>query len=203
VARLGRWCVLRDQGSVRNADVQDATDDRLGFGDRVTSVQETRSRVFVASALWLVSAATGEHIIGWFAGPGFLILGVAYWVMARGAESGGSTWSPFQSPEVRDICAHLTAEERERLVENARRCGRELAVWIVLPVAIASVLFLWSARLGFVGLAVLSLYFVIAVWPRIRAMRLRSQELICQSEWARGRGYTAATLRFFAFPWSS
>lgn len=44
----------------------------------------------VASALWLVSAATGEHIIGWFAGPGFLILGVAYWVMARGAESGGS-----------------------------------------------------------------------------------------------------------------
>ena len=155
----------------------------------------------VASGLWFVSAATREHIIGWFVGPGFLMLGGIYWLFGRGAES-GLTWSPFQSPEIREIYAHLTAEERERLTENGRRCGRELAGWIVLPVAVVSISFLWSARLGFVGVALFALYFVMTAWPRMRAMRLRSQEMMCESAWARGRGYTAATLRFVAFPWS-
>jgi hypothetical protein len=44
------------------------------------------------------------------------------------------------------------------------------------------------------------LYFLVVAWPRMRAMRLRSVDLICQTEWARARGYTAAMLRFFAFP---
>ena len=34
-----------------------------------------------------------------------------------------STWSPFQSAEVREICAHLTPTEHARLMEDAR--GRE------------------------------------------------------------------------------
>ena len=155
----------------------------------------------VVAGLWLVSAATREHIIGWFVGPAWLMVGGTYWLMTRGAES-NSTWSPFQSPEVREICAHLTADERARLEENAGRYGREIAGWVVLPVAVVSISFLWSARLGFVGVAVFALYFVAALWPKMRAMRLRSVELMCQSEWARGRGYTAATLRSFAFPWS-
>jgi hypothetical protein len=156
----------------------------------------------VVSVLWFVSAATEEHILGWFAGPGFLILGGTYWFLGRGVGQSGSTWSPFQSPEVQEICAHLTADEAERLANNGRRCGRELAVLLAIPVGIVVLLFLWSVRVGLLAVVVLFLYFWVIAWPRMQEMRVRSRELICECEWARRRRYTPATLRLFVPPWS-
>ena len=156
----------------------------------------------VVSILWLVSAATNEHILGWFAGPGFLALGGTYWFLGKGVAHSGSTWSPFQSPEVREICAHLSAEERERLTDNGRRCSRELAVLLPIPVGIVVLLSLWSIRIGLLAMAVLFLYFWATAWPRVKQMRARTRELICECEWARNHRYTPATLRLFALPWS-
>jgi len=97
----------------------------------------------------------------------------------------------------------LNADEREQLEENGRRHGRALAGVIVLPIGLVSISFLWSARVGFVSVMLFALYLGVVALPRMRAMRRRSHELICESEWARQRGYTPATLRFFAFPWST
>jgi hypothetical protein len=120
-----------------------------------------------------------------------------------------STWSPFQSPEVQEICEHLTASERRRLVDDAAARGSELGTWLAGPFAVAAVLFvigwrleMFSWRFGLVLSILYVVYFWIVGLPRIRAMRRRSVQLLCDTEWARNRGYTPDNLRLMVFPWS-
>lgn len=120
-----------------------------------------------------------------------------------------STWSPFQSPEVQEICEHLTPVERRRIIDDATARGRELGTWLAGPFAIVVVLSViaWqldimSWRSGIVLLILYTVYFWIFGLPRIRDMRRRSIELLCGTEWAHSRGYTPDTLRLTVFPWS-
>jgi hypothetical protein len=154
-----------------------------------------------ASVLWLLSALRGESVLGWFIGPLFLMLGTVYWLLARRSKA-EPTWSPFQSPEVRDICAHLTPDERQQLMENGRHAGRQFAMWIVLPGTVATGALILSGWVGLVGASVFLVYLAVVVWPRLRAMQLTNKKLICESEWAREKGYSTTTLRLFEFPWS-
>jgi hypothetical protein len=101
-----------------------------------------------------------------------------------------STWSPFQSPEVREICANLTPDEHARLIANACQRGREIGWWIAVPFGIAVASLLYSRQLGFVLMTLFAIYFVVSGWPRMRAMRRRTMEFLCETEWARSRGYT-------------
>jgi hypothetical protein len=127
-----------------------------------------------------------------------------------------STWSPFQSPEVREICAHLTPDEKARLIANAGQCGTETGEWISawmsaksVPIMAGFLLLFFAFQIfswrGFwVGwallLILLTIYFVVASLPRRRAMRRRSMELLCATEWAREHGYTPERLRLMKFP---
>jgi len=106
-----------------------------------------------------------------------------------------STWSPFQSPEVREICAQLTPTERARLVDDAQQRGRQIGRWIAVPFGIVAGFSVASWRLGLLLLPLLAMY--LAVWglPHLRAMRHRTTELLCETEWARSRGYTPEHLR--------
>jgi len=146
--------------------------------------------VLIASAVvWIVSSIAFHHGVR---------SGTAW---SRATES---TWSPFQSPEVREICTHLTPMERARLINDARGRGRRIALWFALPLAII-VLALWhweSWRLRLVLVTASAGYFILWILPRFRAMRRRSIEMLCETEWARSHNYTAARLRLMTFPWS-
>jgi O-antigen/teichoic acid export membrane protein len=119
-----------------------------------------------------------------------------------------STWSPFQSDEVREICAHLVSTERAQLREDARERGRWIGRWFALPLALLIVALFWSWHLGLslrLGLALVTLfaiYFSFSILPRFRAMRRRTIGLLCETEWARNRNYTPSSLRLMTFPWS-
>jgi hypothetical protein len=113
-----------------------------------------------------------------------------------------STWSPFQSAEVREICAHLSPTEHARLMEDARERGRQIGVWFAAPLAIVGVLLFRSWRLGLPLVALFVVYFVLWVLPRFRAMRRRSIELLCATEWARTQNYTPTHVRLMTFRWS-
>ncbi len=115
-------------------------------------------------------------------------------------QSTQSTWSPFQSPEVREICAHLTPAEHSRLIADARQRGTDIGRWIVLPFGITGGLLFWARQ---VGLVLFIIYFAVSGYPRIRAMRRRNMELLCETEWAQSRGYRPERLRLMAFPWST
>ena len=49
------------------------------------------------------------------------------------------TWSPFQSSEVREICTHMTAEERARTVARGAAYGIWCALTTAIPVALLTV----------------------------------------------------------------
>ncbi len=114
-----------------------------------------------------------------------------------------STWSPFQSPEVREICAHLTPAEHALLIADARERGTSIGRWIAVPFGVTAGLLFLSWQAGLVLLVFFIIYFAVSGLPRFRAMRRRSMELLCETEWARSRGYTPERLRLMTFPWST
>lgn len=113
-----------------------------------------------------------------------------------------STWSPFQSSEVRDICNHLSRPEKLNLLEQAAEYGRQTAVRFALPCAVVVVAFIYSRLVGVVLLAGLAFYLLIFEWRRVRAHQARMRDLLCATEYARARGYCSKGLRMFAWPWS-
>lgn len=113
-----------------------------------------------------------------------------------------STWSPFQSPEVREICSHLTPAEHARLIDAARKRGTDIGWWIAVPFGVTVGLVAWSWQIGLSMMALFAVYFAISALPRLRAMRRRSMELLCETEWAWSRGYTPERLRLMSFSWT-
>ncbi|PHR88830.1 MAG: hypothetical protein COA78_36255 [Blastopirellula sp.] len=128
-----------------------------------------------------------------------------------------STWSPFQSPEVREICEHLTPAEHAQLMDNARQCSTDIGWWMATRSEVAFGLWFWwmatrsevafgllfwSWQFGLVLLPLFVINFAISGFQFFRAMQRRSMGLLCETEWARSRGYTPEGLRLMAFPWS-
>ena len=107
------------------------------------------------------------------------------------------TWSPFQSPEVREICTHLTDAERNELMRRGALSGIWLFVlpFLMLMAGIQShnavVLF---ATAG--GLVLFYVGFVLISW-------MRNRQFFCATDWARKQGITPDKLRLFSFPWSA
>jgi hypothetical protein len=113
-----------------------------------------------------------------------------------------STWSPFQSTEVRAICTHLNPTEHARLIDGAMERGRQIGLWFAVPLTGVIGFLFWSWRLGLMLVALFVVYFVLWVLPRFRAMRYRSIEMLCETEWARTQNYVPTRLRLMTLPWS-
>lgn len=116
-----------------------------------------------------------------------------------------SMWSsPFQSPEVRDICRHLTPAEKRELIKLARRDGRQSGFQIAIIFILIAISFSFGHPLtiGLILSGLFILYVLIFERRRIRAHQKRVREMLCATEYARSRGYQPDTLRMFAFPWN-
>ena len=102
------------------------------------------------------------------------------------------TWSPFQSPEVRNICTHLTKAERNHMSV----LGLLFAAWIPgtvfgLPALIRS----FPAPGNWIVAAVWVVLFFVSI-PMLQRM---VRHFLCSTEWARLQGFTPEELRLFAF----
>ena len=113
-----------------------------------------------------------------------------------------STWLPFQSAEVRDICEHLTLEENGQLASHGAQSSRKIAILFSLPLVIVACSFLYSIRVFFVLLGLFTIYALIAEWRIIRGLQRRVRQTLCATEYAQARRYHPDTLRMFSFPWS-
>ena len=116
-----------------------------------------------------------------------------------------STWSPFQSPEVQAICANLTEVERRRLITNAQNRGSEIAMWLTFPVLwfLCCLVFtlLEPSFTSIVCLTAASVHIGFFCVPRLRRMRQRVRELLCDTDFSRRNGYTPTSLQLESFPW--
>jgi lysylphosphatidylglycerol synthetase-like protein (DUF2156 family) len=104
---------------------------------------------------------------------------------------GLATWSPFQSDEVRAICAHMTDEERSQAGGRSALYGVWVVASVVAPLGAA-----WSLQTPWMwtlaALAILTHLVLIPVWQR------RVRAFLSSTEWARERGL-GANLRLFRF----
>jgi len=92
-----------------------------------------------------------------------------------------ATWSPFQSDQVREICAHMTAEERGDAVERAALYGIWVALTVGLPIRL-----LWTTTSRWsvvIGVMLIALHVVAVPW-----WHRRSKRLLLSTEWACSQG---------------
>jgi hypothetical protein len=113
-----------------------------------------------------------------------------------------STWSPFQSPEVRDICVHLTPRERDRLASQGSQFGGKIGSLLMLLLVIPAFSLLYSIRVFFVLLGLFIIYVSVMEWRLIRDQQRQVRQTLCATEYARARGYHPDSLRLFSLPWS-
>lgn len=173
----------------------------------------------------ILQAIKGIDFGRWTVHVLFLVIGAilvlqVYWFsqsatrMQKKLSSRGETPFPnpsvlaYQSPEVREVYAHLTPAEKGRLQSLGRQMGQRFGVWLAFPLAVAGMgcFLLWShgqAETGFMVLGVFVLYFVFLCLPLLRGFQRSNIEFLCQTEWARSHGYTTTRLRWKTFPWSS
>lgn len=101
-----------------------------------------------------------------------------------------STWSPFQSPEAREICAHMTSAEKSAVAIRGGCYGVWCAATFACPICLAV-----STRspllLGIAALLVLTHLLCIPLWLKMQ------RQFLCSTTWAREQGITPDRLSLF------
>lgn len=103
-----------------------------------------------------------------------------------------NTWSPFQSPELREICAHMTDSEKAEVLRRSGLYGFWVAATFAVPLASA----IAERRVVFTLIAAVLVTIHVACIPIWQRMQKR---FFCSTVWARERGITADRLRMFGF----
>jgi hypothetical protein len=114
--------------------------------------------------------------------------------------SGTNTWSPFQSDQVKQICAHMTETERRTAVKRGALWGFLMGI---VPGMIALILGVVVFQSAVVVVTVCFLIFpVIALvlhryWlPSV----VRSQQnFLASTEWAQSQGIKAGDIRLYTW----
>jgi len=101
------------------------------------------------------------------------------------------TWSPFQSPEVREICAHMTEAERRKTSERAGLYG----LWCAATFGVAPALAMLLSGPARWIVPVVFVLIHIALIPRWLSAQGR---FLCSTVWAKAHGYSPKQLRLFS-----
>ena len=97
------------------------------------------------------------------------------------------TWSPFQSQTVKDICAHMTPDEKKSVTSYGMGSGVIVAIFFAIPLS-SGVSLLGSRIFGLPGLALLACL-AIGVFLIVKRRR-KEKELLCSTQWAKSQGIT-------------
>ena len=105
-----------------------------------------------------------------------------------------ATWSPFQSDQVREICAHMTDEERSDAFERSALYG----LWI-LPTFVWPVRLLWNHSSTWsvvLGATLILLHVGMLPW-----WRRRQKRFLFSTQWARSQGLSPEARPSRLWPW--
>jgi len=102
------------------------------------------------------------------------------------------TWSPFQSPEVREICANMTDTEKAKASYRAGFYGLWAAATFALPLTQTIIAHSSSGKVIAVVLVAIHIA-CIPIWQKMQ------RNFLCSTTWARERSITPDRLRLFAF----
>ena len=116
-------------------------------------------------------------------------------------------WYPRQSPEVRAIYENLTPDESVRLRNYSIRCGSLLGLALVVVCVPLSLFLLTVDALPTIpfhwrivcGVVIVNLVGQLTGMIIGAPMRSRLKTMLCDTSYAKARGYTPSNLRLFRF----
>ena len=104
------------------------------------------------------------------------------------------TWSPFQSDDVKAICAHMTPQEEQAGIAHGAVAGVFIVISVVAPIG----MFLLSGK-GIYGAALAIVAFATVWLFGARRLIRQQKEHLCSTEWAKQQGYDPDSLRTKTF----
>src|SRR3954454_21642674 len=110
------------------------------------------------------------------------------------------TWSPLQSPAVKQICAHMTHTEWSTALTRAVGYGVWVAATLALP--FNAIVLAWWQHLSpiIIGIAILLILVHICCIP---AWLSSQRRFLCSTQWGREQGLRPQDLHLFATPASA
>ena len=106
-----------------------------------------------------------------------------------------STWAPFQSDQVKEICSHMTAKERRRTVGQG-------AVWGVIIAGLFGVIGFFGMPIGkwlfdsfLIGVIIVQpvalILFGISFWKLKPRIDQSQKEFLASIQWSKEQGFTS------------
>jgi hypothetical protein len=112
--------------------------------------------------------------------------------------SDSSTWSPFQSDQVKEICANMTRTERRAAIKRGALWGILIGI---LPGMTALILGMVVFRSVTVVVTVCFLIFplmALVLWKKWLPLLIRSQQrFLASTEWAKSQGIKAEDVQLY------
>jgi ABC-type branched-subunit amino acid transport system permease subunit len=109
-----------------------------------------------------------------------------------------STWSPFQSDQVKQICAHMTKTERRAAVRRAALWGLLMGI---VPGMIGLILGVVVFRSALIVVTVCYLIFPLIALVLCRSPNVvkSQQNFLASTEWARSQGIKAEDIHLYSW----
>jgi len=108
------------------------------------------------------------------------------------------TWSPWQSAEVREICAHMTEAERRKIARDATLYGLWVGATLAMPIQLIVLSSFSFKHLG-PSLVVIASTLIGLHVACIPQWQTRVRRELCSTAWAKKRGLMPEHLRLFSF----
>ncbi len=109
-----------------------------------------------------------------------------------------STWSPFQSSQVSEICQHMTKAERRTVRMRAAKWGAIMGIVPGVVGLFLGVLFFKSATAAVTGCALVFPAVAILLRKKWLPNAVESQQqFLASTEWARSQGIMAEEIRMY------
>ncbi len=106
-----------------------------------------------------------------------------------------STWAPFQSDQVREICSHMTATERRRAVGRGAVSGLILGVFFGVGGFFGMPIGKWLFDSFLTGVVIIQplalLLMVISFWKLKPLMDQSQKEFLASMQWSKANGLTS------------
>jgi len=114
--------------------------------------------------------------------------------------SGANTWSPFQSDQVKEICAHMTKAERWAAMRRGALAG--LLIGLVpgmIALVLGAVVFRSAVVVVTVCFLIIPLIALAHYGKWLSNVAKSQQDFLASTEWAKSQGIKAEDIRLYTW----
>ncbi|MEN6578208.1 MAG: hypothetical protein ABFD90_17820 [Phycisphaerales bacterium] len=111
-----------------------------------------------------------------------------------------TTWSPFQSDQVKEICSHMTQTERRAAIKRGVLWGLLIGVIVgMIELVLGVVVFRSATVVAAICFVLLPLSALVLRGKWLPRVVKSQQNFLASTEWARSQGIKAGDIRLYSW----